>query len=79
MRDVMRPIPETPIRVPKDECGFCVDEARQVQCGKPSLYRFRMANWPSHRFGNSCAEHAQIVRYWEGLEFMRTRRRAVAE
>lgn len=75
-RDASRPVSLTSARVHRDFCGYALDEARLTYCGQPSLYRFRMQDWPAWRFGCVCAEHARIVRTWSGLQVIHTRRAA---
>lgn len=60
----------TPVRL----CGYAVDPATGTKCPTPALYLFRMTAWGRERHGASCAEHAAIVRHWDGLAWMRAAR-----
>ena len=70
-RDPSQPIPERPVRVPRSICGYALAESGEDCCGQPSVYTFRVKGWREGRIGNTCPEHALIVRRWD-VEYMTT-------
>jgi hypothetical protein len=71
----LRPIDPSDPRytvVPPGLCGYAVAMDPPDFCGKPAIYRFRIADWKPNQVGMACAEHGTMAREKDNLEWIRS-------
>lgn len=51
-------------------CQYTVDTETREACDRETRYVFKLAGRPAK--GAACEEHAQVVRHWPDLEWMKS-------